>query len=221
LIRGFSFYHPKGTVAEQHLATAVPRLQAIARRCDAAGLTFGLEVEANLIGHTGEMMARLFEEVDDPAMMLIFDGGNLVTQGFSRQQIFQEWRRMKPGVGWIHVKDYQGNRHSDDSNSTTPSAGQWIDEEALNCFVPADQGESGYAEIMADLLQDSEPIRKRLVARGVPGIFADLEPHVRGGGQFGGFSGADGMGVALRAFCRILDRLDFSYSLRDFNSIRR
>ena len=36
-------------------------------------------------------------------------------------------------------------------------------------------------------------------SRGVPGVFLDLEPHVKGGGQFGGFSGPDGFGVALRA----------------------
>ena len=47
-------------------------------------------------------------------------------------------------------------------------------------------------------------------------MFVDLEPHVRGGGQFGGTSGPDGMGVALRGLCRVLDRVKVGYHLRDY-----
>ena len=42
---------------------------------------------------------------------------------------------------------------------------------------------------------------------GLPGLLLDLEPHVRGGGQFGGYSGADGMGIAARALVGLLDYL--------------
>ena len=56
--------------------------------------------------------------------------------------------------------------------------------------------------------------------RGVPGVFLDLEPHLKGGGQFGGFSGPDGMGVALRGLCRVLDYAQIDYHLRDFDVIR-
>ena len=48
----------------------------------------------------------------------------------------------------------------------------------------------------------------------------DLEPHLKGGGQFGGFSGPDGMGVALRALCRVLDYVRIGYHLRDFDDIK-
>ena len=51
-------------------------------------------------------------------------------------------------------------------------------------------------------------LAKKLKRRGIPGVFLDLEPHVKGGGQFGGFSGPDGMGVALRGLCRVLDRVE-------------
>ncbi len=40
---------------------------------------------------------------------------------------------------------------------------------------------------------------------GVPGFFLEVEPHLKGGGQFGGFSGPDGVGVAVRALCSVLD----------------
>jgi hypothetical protein len=51
-------------------------------------------------------------------------------------------------------------------------------------------------------------------------VFLDLEPHLKGGGQFGGFSGPDGMGVALRSLCRVLDYVGIGYHLRDFDDIR-
>ena len=62
--------------------------------------------------------------------------------------------------------------------------------------------------------------RRKLNRRGIPGVFLDLEPHVKGGGQFGGFSGPDGMGVALRGLCRVLDYVGIDYHLRDFDDIR-
>jgi hypothetical protein len=62
-------------------------------------------------------------------------------------------------------------------------------------------------------------LTKKLNRRGIPGVFLDLEPHVRGGGQFGGTSGPDGMGIALRGLCRVLDRAEVPYHLRDFDDL--
>ena len=59
-----------------------------------------------------------------------------------------------------------------------------------------------------------------MTSLGVPGVFCDMEPHVRGGGQFGGFSGPDGMGVAARSLCALLDYVGIGYRLRDFEDIR-
>ena len=61
---------------------------------------------------------------------------------------------------------------------------------------------------------------QKLKKRGIPGVFLDLEPHLKGGGQFGGFSGPDGMGVALRGLCRVLDHVEIGYHLRDLDDIR-
>jgi hypothetical protein len=63
-------------------------------------------------------------------------------------------------------------------------------------------------------------VERKLKRRGIPGVFLDLEPHVKGGGQFGGFSGPDGLGVALRGLCRVLDYTDIDYHIRDFEDIR-
>ena len=63
-------------------------------------------------------------------------------------------------------------------------------------------------------------VERKLRRRGIPGVFLDLEPHLKGGGQFGGFSGPDGMGVALRGLCRVLDYVGIGYHLRDFEDVR-
>ena len=210
LIRGFSFYHPRGTAPEDHLNQAIDQLGQIARVCNEQGLTFGLEVEANLIGQTGKLLKRLYDGVADPAMVLIFDGANLVCQGMSTEQVYEEYLAMKEGLGWLHVKDYQ--------RPLTRSS--HVDEDSLKSFVPADQGDSGHEAIFRDIKRGYSDLLTRLEKRGIPGLFMDLEPHVKGGGQFGGFSGPDGFGVALRGLCRVLDYVGLPYDLRSFDDIR-
>ena len=210
LIRGFSFYHPRGTDPELHLSQAIDRLGKISRICDTFGLTFGLEVEANLIGQTGKLLKKIYDGVADPAMLLIFDGANLVCQGMSTEQVYEEYLAMKEGMGWLHVKDYQ--------RPTTRSS--HVDEESLKGFVPADQGDSGHEAIFRDVKRDYSELLIKLSKRGIPGLFMDLEPHVKGGGQFGGFSGPDGFGVAFRGLCRLLDYVGLPYDLRTFADIR-
>ena len=210
LIRGFSFYHPKGADPELHLSQAIDQLGQIARVCDQHGLTFGLEVEANLIGQTGKLLQKLHEGVSDPAMLLIFDGANLVCQGLTTEQTYEEYQAMKNGLGWLHIKDYK-------KPLTRTSH---VDEESLKSFVPADQGDSGHEAILRDLKLGYQELLLKLSKRGIPGLFLDLEPHVKGGGQFGGFSGPDGFGVALRGLCRLLDYVGLPYDLRNFEDIR-
>lgn len=212
LIRGFSFYHPKGTDPREHIAQAVEQLGQIAEICHKSDLVFGLEVEANLIGQTGELLAELYEKVNHPAMVLIFDGANIATQGFSPTETFEQYEKMKKGIGWMHIKDY---RHPHRMQRTTH-----VDEEALKHFVPADGGDSGHEMILRDFREMIPALEKKLKKRGVPGVFLDLEPHVKGGGQFGGFSGPDGMGVALRGLCRLLDYCKINYHLRDFDDVK-
>lgn len=211
LIRGFSFYHPKGTEAATHLAQAVEQLGKIAEACHRSDLTFGLEIEANLVGHTGQLLAEIHSQINHPALMLIFDAANVVVQGYSSDEIFQQYLAMKPGLGWLHIKDY---RH--------PKAAQrvgHVNEDALRHFVPADLGDSGHEVILRDFATAIPALERRLKRRGIPGVFLDLEPHVKGGGQFGGFSGPDGFGVALRGLCRTLDYVGIGYHLRDFDDI--
>jgi sugar phosphate isomerase/epimerase len=206
LIRGFSFYPPRGAAARDWLPLSVDHLGRIADRCRQAGVTFGLEVEANLIGHTGEVLAEIFHQVNSQALVLVFDGGNLVTQGHSRESVLRQFRSMLPGLGWMHIKD---------SRRVMPgSADGYVDEAGLCEFVPADIGDVGHEAILQELAGAMPEIAARLRRRGIADFFIELEPHLRAGGQFGGFSGPDGMGVALRALCEVLDRVKLDYEIR-------
>jgi sugar phosphate isomerase/epimerase len=212
LIRGFSFYPPAADDPRDHLDQAVEQIAAIADACGQRGVIYGLEVEANLIGRDGHLLAELHKQVNSPHMVTIFDGGNLSTQNMPPHEVYAEYLAMKDSMGWMHVKDYK----IDPSLVWTGT----VDEERLKNFVPCDEGDSGHDMIFRDLKDHIPVLEKRLEALGVPGVFLDLEPHLKGGGQFGGFSGPDGMGVALRALQRSLDYAGIEYSIRDFSAIR-
>jgi len=212
LIRGFSFYHPQGTDPRDHIPQAVDQLGQIVERTSAAGLVYGLEIEPNLIGETGELLAELCQGVGHPGMVCIFDGGNVAAQNKSRLQVHAELVDMIDHIGWMHIKDY-----TIDPSMTWTGA---VDEERLKNFVPADVGDSGHDALLRELKGRLPELEARMQALGAPGFFLEVEPHLKGGGQFGGFSGPDGIGVAIRSLCRVLDYVGIDYSLRDFSDIQ-
>ncbi len=207
LIRGFSFYPPRGDDRERHFAQTVEQLGRIAARCGAAGVVFGVELEANLMGETGEMLHRLHAAVDHPALVTVYDGANLACRNLDAAACHAQYLAMADAQGWMHVKDYR-----------IDPALAWdghVDEDRLRNFVPVGAGDSGYDRTFADLRTRLPVLDEKMRALGAPGFFLDLEPHVRGGGQFGGYSGPDGMGIALRALCRALDAAGLTYRLRN------
>ena len=208
LIRGFSFYPPRDAAPEDFIEQAVDQIGRIAEACHRSDLTFGLEVEANLVGRTGQLLAEIHRRVNHPGLVLVFDAANLIVQGFSTAEVWKQWLAMKPGLGWVHIKDYKPVKAA--------ARGRHVEEDSLAHFVPADMGIGGHEKIVSDLGTLLPELTKKLKRRGINGVFLDLEPHVRGGGQFGGTSGPDGMGIALRGLCRVLDRAGVGYHLRDF-----
>jgi sugar phosphate isomerase/epimerase len=208
LIRGFSFYPPRNGPIDPWLAQATDQIGQIAERCGREGLTFGLEVEANLIGHNGWILRDIHRQVSHPALVLVFDGGNLVCQNYSPAEIVEQFHAMLPGLGWMHVKDFRR------AASDRDLPGKWVDEEHLDRFVPAGYGDAAWPEVFTALRPHLPVLVKRLQERGIDGFFVDLEPHLRGGGQFGGFSAADGMGIACRALCELLERAQVGFELR-------
>jgi sugar phosphate isomerase/epimerase len=211
LIRGFSFYHPKGTDPREHLPQAADQLAQMAEVCHRSDLTYGLEIEANLVGQSGELMAELHRRINHPALVTIFDGGNIVSQGYTTEECFQQYLAMKPSIGWLHIKDY----HDPQLTRTAH-----VNEEMLKNFVPAHLGDSGHERILRDFAEVLPQLTQKLKKRGIPGVILELEPHLKGGGQFGGFSGPDGMGVAVRSLCKVLDHVGIEYHLRDFDDVK-
>jgi sugar phosphate isomerase/epimerase len=213
LIRGFSFYPPKGVDPWQYVPQAVDQLGQLVEACHRADLTYGLEIEANLVGCTGQILAEIHQQINHPALVLIFDGANVLAQGFSPAELYQQYLAMKPGLGWMHIKDYRCPAGSIEK-------GRPVDEDMLKNFVPADVGDCAHETVLRDFSHILPSVERKLRRRGIPGVFLDLEPHLKGGGQFGGFSGPDGMGVALRSLCRVLDYVGIDYHLRDFADIQ-
>lgn len=211
-IRGFSFYHPRGEDPRPYVAEAAERLARIADECARHGITYALEVEANLIGQNGRLLAELAAAIERPNVVCIFDGGNLSSQNLNWVEVYREYEAMRDWVGWAHIKDYK-----------VDPALKWtgiVDEERLKNFVPASLGDSAHEQIFRDFRGRLPPLTQRMQQLGAPGVFLELEPHLKGGGQFGGFSGPDGMGVALRSLCSLLDYVGIEYELRTMDDIR-
>ena len=111
----------------------------------------------------------------------------------------------------MHIKDYQI-----DPGLVWEG---YVDEARLENFVPADRGDSGHEAILRDFRERLPALQRKLSRHGVPGVFVDLEPHLRGGGQFGGFSGVDGFGVALRGLLQVLDYVGIGYRLTSYEDL--
>ncbi len=213
LIRGFSFYHPKGEDPAPYVPQAAELIGRIADAFAAHGIIYGLEVEANLIGQNGRMLDALSRAVNRPNLVCIFDGGNLSSQNLSVPECVAEYVAMRDHIGWIHIKDYRV-----DPSLTWTGV---VDEERLKNFVPANIGDSGHELILRDLREHLPRLEQRMQSFGLPGVFLELEPHLKGGGQFGGFSGPDGMGVAVRSLCSLLDYVGIGYDLRTMDHIKQ
>jgi sugar phosphate isomerase/epimerase len=210
--RCFSFYPPADEPPENHLSQAAEQLAAIVERCPQRGLVGGNEVEANLVGRNGALCAELAKRVNSPYFRNVFDAGNLTVQNMPAEVVLGHFQTMVQTLGWMHVKDYR-----------IDPALTWkgvVDEERLANFVPCTRGDSGHPAILMRLGAHLDALSASLHPLGVTdGFLLTLEPHLKKGGQFGGFSGADGMGVALRELLRLLTYLGLETDLRGFEDV--
>jgi hypothetical protein len=175
------------------------------------GLTLGLEVEANLVGYCGRILRQIHEQLCHSSIVLVFDAANLVMQGLNSNQVLDEYRQMRNALGWLHIKDYR--------TVAGQNPGEYVREDEASDFVPAGCGEGAYLQILQDVRHRLKELVASMQARGAPGLFLELEPHLRGGGQFGGYSGPDGFGVALRSLCGLLDQVQLPYRLRQASDL--
>jgi len=212
LIRGFNFYPPAGDDPKKHMSQVVDWTGQIVDVCDVVGCTYAGEVEARLTSRTGALLSEIHEKVGRDGFVTCPDLGNIHCQGYTPDEVVEQAKLLVPSMGLFHVKAY-------DVNGPMPAQRGQVDENALKAFVPADHNDY-HLRVMRYLSAHLEQIGARLKKRGIPGLFVDLEPHLKGGGQFGGFSGPDGMGVALRAFCKVCDQAKVGYDLRTFDDVR-
>jgi hypothetical protein len=213
LLRGFTYYHPKGTDPWPHLDQAAGQLKQIVERCAAEGIIYGLEVESALIGGDGATLAALHEKIGSDYTYIIEDVGNMENDGHSAESAYEHYLKMKPGLGWIHIKGF-----CQPENKPMLEAAA---KRGLTRFIPVDQGDTGHEMVLRDFKTMVPDLDAKFKSLGVPGVFVDLEPHVKGGGQFGGMSGVDGFGVAFRALCNLLDYLGYDYHLTGYEDIYR
>ncbi|HEY6562987.1 MAG TPA: TIM barrel protein, partial [Pirellulaceae bacterium] len=212
LIRGFTFYPPRGSDPRGQLPLAVRQLRQIADICTGHELILGLELEAHLVGRDGLLLAEIFDRLRHPDVVLVFDPANLVVQGYGPDEVWSHFEAVRPGLGWLHVKDCLRPVGLENASE--------LNEEQISGFVPAGLGDGALTRIFDDLrVQGTETI-VRMTRKGVPGILLELEPHLRGGGQFGGTSGADGFGVAFRHCTALLDAAGLTYRLTDWPDLR-
>ncbi|MFN8391440.1 MAG: TIM barrel protein [Bdellovibrionota bacterium] len=211
MIRAFTFYHPKGKKAADYVSASVDRLAPLAERARAAGVVLGLEIEANLIGEDGATLASICRQLKNDHVVTIWDGANIACRNLGRDDCLGHFAAMADTVGWMHAKDYQ-------IQTGLPWAGH-VDEERLKHFVPVGRGDSAYPNVFSHVRSNFATYADRAERLGLPGFVITLEPHLKGGGQFGGFSGPDGMGVALRALDSMLQECGFRTSLRCMNDV--
>ncbi len=147
LIRGFSFYPPRGRnparVSGRSGRTTSSHCRSLWRTPTDIRLGGGGQS-----GRPGwQVVGRHSSPCRSSCVLLIFDGANLVTQGMNASQVFEQYAAMKPGLGWIHIKDHTSTTEAD----ADCVGGRYVDEDRLCGYVPAGMGGSGYDRILADL----------------------------------------------------------------------
>lgn len=209
-LRAFSFYPPRGADPEPFYREAVDRLGAMTAACQKAGVIYLLEPEPNLIGSNSDRMLRLVKDINNPYLLVNPDAANMHVQGYDG---FDEYLKVAQAgcLGFMHIKDY---------TAPCPKAIA-VDEEALKHFGSVDVGLSGHDRIFADLVQRLPTINAQLRALGAEALVLDVEGHMKGGGQFGGWSGPDGIGVAVRALLAMLQDHGIAAVLRQYGDIRK
>ncbi|MBT3375455.1 MAG: sugar phosphate isomerase/epimerase [Lentisphaerae bacterium] len=209
-LRAFSFYPPLGANANDYYAEGLDRLGQMTEACAQAGIVYLMEPEPNLIGFNSEMMLRLCNDVGNDYLLINPDGANMHVQG---RDAFAEYLAVAEAgkLGFMHIKDY---------TEPCPEA-IMVDEEALRYFGSVDVGIAGHDRIFKDLAPRIPQIDAKLKALGADGLILDIEGHMKGGGQFGGWSGPDGLGVAMRALTDLLAASGISYVVRQYDDIEK
>ena len=172
-IRIFSFY-PNAGVDEAAMQCAIDRLGKLTDIATSLDLQLLLENEKGVVGDLPGNCLQLMKAIDSPHFRFIWDPANFVQCGAS-EQVDAWWSALHPSIGYVHIKDAllpddSAAGHGDRSTVTV-----------------AGQGDGQVKELL-----------ENLQASGYDGVLS-LEPHLLEARHSSGFSGADGMEMAVTA----------------------
>ena len=208
-MRLFDTYPGEGRTHEACFADGMSLTGRTLTLCRQYGLTPGVEVEVGLQGRNADSMLRMSEAV--PGYDAVIDIGNLDSSGYGDEGAAAEAARLIPiSAPWMHVKAFLGPPGC--------KPGDKVDEAAINKFGPC-HIDVAHHLFFAALSKSIPGIEKRhgLAA----GDFRlTLEPHFLKGGQFGGFTGAKGLGQALRSLQYLLAQTGIGFRLSQYADIR-
>ena len=172
-IRIFSFYPADGVDAAV-LQCAIDRLGALTDIATALDLQLLLENEKGVVGDLPGNCLRLMRAIDSPNFRFIWDPANFVQCG-AAEHVEAWWDALHASIGYIHIKD-----------ALLP-ADSTADHEGRSTVTVAGKGDGQVKELLA-----------RLRDSGYAGVLS-LEPHLLEARHSSGFSGADGMAMAVNA----------------------
>lgn len=131
-------YPNDGLTEHEWQRSAIDRIRVLARRAEQAGLVLWHENCSGWAGTDAERMLRLIEEVDSPALRLLFDTGNGVAHGYPGYELLSA---IVPHVAHVHVKDADAGPGVE----VNPGAGPR--------YVPAGAGAARVADCLRLLLR--------------------------------------------------------------------
>ena len=175
-IRIFSFY-PKGDVDEAAMQCAIERLGKLTDIAAALDLRLLLENEKGVVGDLPGNCLQIMQAIDSPHLRFIWDPANFVQCGAARH-VDAWWGALHPAIGYIHIKD---------ALLPAPASQDYQDHGARSTVTVAGEGDGQVQQLLANLQ-----------SVGYQGVLS-LEPHLLEARHSSGFSGAQGMEMAVTA----------------------
>ncbi len=99
-------YPNDGLTEREWQRRSIDRIRILVRRAEQARLVLLHENCSGWAGRNAERMLQLIEEVDSPALRLLFDTGNGVAHGYRAYDLLAD---IAPHVAHVHVKDADGD----------------------------------------------------------------------------------------------------------------
>lgn len=173
-IRIFSFY-PEGEPDDDALQLSIDRLGALTQIAAESDTLLLLENEKGVVGDIPARCLRIMQAIDSPHFRFIWDPANFVQCG-AAQHVDEWWDALSPHIGYIHIKDAILPEGAEERSTVTVAGG----------------GDGQLPQLLA-----------RLRDSGYDGVLS-LEPHLLEAKHSSGFSGAEGMAMAVGALRQLM-----------------